>query len=220
MATIKSTHLLAFNKFPAARPHFLVLTQDGFKRQYEALDIDDITAALHVLSSFKTRQVLFFNCGVNSGCSRMHKHMQVFPAPDPEQFPLWPDLKESKPPFKYFVRRSHPNTGPPAAKAIAAAYQTLLRRAAEAVGHVGHVALEGEAALPHNLIMTRDWLVVVPRRAVSWEGAGSSAPGMLGMVWVHNEETVKLWLEKGPAKILSRVGFPADEVEARPPSEE
>jgi hypothetical protein len=33
-----------------------------------------------------------FNCDVDSGCSRLHKHMQILPDPDAEQFALWPDV--------------------------------------------------------------------------------------------------------------------------------
>jgi ATP adenylyltransferase len=217
VATVGSTHLLAFNKFPSARPHLLLLTQDGFKRQYAALDIDDIKAALQVLASLKTRRhLLFFNCGIDSGCSRMHKHMQVFPTPDPEQFPLWPDSKTSEPPFKAFICRFKPQAGPPPAEVLAGFYRELLRRAEKSVGHV---TLEGEAALPHNVIMTRDWLVVIPRQAASWDGAATSAPGMLGMVWLHNEETMNLWVNRGPVNVLRRLGFPAEDTDVREPIE-
>ncbi|KAK4122984.1 hypothetical protein N657DRAFT_597153 [Parathielavia appendiculata] len=205
-ATLGSTHLLALNKFPAARPHLLILTQDGFRRQHEALDMDDITAGSQAISSFKSRYLLLFNCGINSGCSRMHKHMHIFPAPDRDKFSLWLDSDEPRLPFKFFMNRFH--NGLPSAAEILDIYRALLRQAERAVGGA---AVEGGAAVPHNVIMDRNWLVVIPRRSPGWEGADTNAAGMLGMIWVHNEEKMKIWLKKGPANVLSRIGIPADE---------
>ncbi|KAK4098995.1 hypothetical protein N658DRAFT_498813 [Parathielavia hyrcaniae] len=214
VATLGAAHVLAFNKFPAARPHLLVLTQDGFRRQYEALNMDDFRAAVQVISSLatgtaKNRYLLLFNCGINSGCSRLHKHMHIFPAPDRGQFPLWLDSDEPRLPFRFFMHRFQ--SGLPSAHEIVDIYRALLRRAERAAGHS---VLEGEAAVPHNVIMDRNWLIVIPRRSPGWEGADTNAAGMLGMLWVHNEEKMKVWLEKGPANVLARIGVPADGMES------
>lgn len=88
IADLGNTHLVAFNKFSSARPHLSVLTEDGFTRQHEPLNLADINALHTVLTSLqknsKRRYLAIFNCGIDSGCSRLHKHMQVFPAgPDP-----------------------------------------------------------------------------------------------------------------------------------------
>jgi ATP adenylyltransferase len=210
VATLGSTHLLAINKFPAARPHLLILTQDGFRRQHEALDLDDLTAARQVLSSLESRHLLLFNCGIDSGCSRMHKHMQAFPAPKPEDFPLWPDeanAHQVKPTFKFFLHRFADGLPPP--DALLGIYRGLVRRAERAAGYV---VREGEenVAVAHNVIMDRSWLLVVPRRAAGWDGVDTNAAGMLGMVWVHSDEKMKLWMERGPGNVLARLGIPAD----------
>lgn len=207
---IGATHLLAVNKFPAARPHLLILTQDGFRRQHEALTRDDIAAARQVLAALTTRTLLLFNCGVESGCSRMHKHMHILPTPAPDQFRLWPDAADDPRvqaglPFRAFVHRF--DDGLPAVDAIHEIYCGLLRRAERAVGHA---AVDDGAALPHNVMMDRSWLVVVPRRAAGWNGADTNAAGMLGMVWVHSEDRMKVWLEHGPANVLGQLGVPGD----------
>jgi ATP adenylyltransferase len=200
-----STHLLAFNKFPAARPHCLILTQDGFRRQYEALDTDDLAAACQVMSSLETRHLLLFNCGIDSGCSRLHKHMHIFPAPSPDQFSLWPDFDEPHVPFKFFMHRFQ--NGLPRVGEILSIYEALLRQAGAAMGRA---AEEKDTAVPHNVVMDRNWLVVIPRRAAGWDGADTNAAGMLGMIWVHSEEKMNLWLGKGPANVLAQIGVPAD----------
>lgn len=206
VATLGPTHLLMVNKFPAARPHLLILTQDGFKRQYEALTPDDLSAGRLVLASLRSRHLLLFNCGISGGCSRLHKHMQVLPAPDPEMFVLWPDVEEPKPPFRFFRYRFGAGALPEPDE-LARIYRALLRRAERALGCR---VLLGEAAIPHNVVLDRRWMVVIPRRAAGWEGADANAAGMLGLMWLSSEEKVRLWMEKGPAAVLGRLGVPVE----------
>ena len=207
IADVGSTHLLAFNRFCAARPHLLLVTQDGFRRQHEELDSDDITALWQVLSSFKQKRYLaIFNCGIDAGCSRLHKHMQLFPAPAPDDFALWPDRGgDSTPPFQCFVHRFEDRF--PSVDTLTGIYQTLLRQAEKAVGRPAK--REGEA-IPHNVVLDRQWIMVAPRRTAGLNGAVANAAAMLGMVWVANDEMLKLWTELGPANVLAHVGIPAD----------
>ncbi|AEO68698.1 uncharacterized protein THITE_2118277 [Thermothielavioides terrestris NRRL 8126] len=205
VAVIGDSHLVAANKFPAARPHFLILTQDGFRRQHEPLDLQDLAAACQVLSALESRHLLLFNCGIDSGCSRMHKHMQVLPAPDPQAFALWPDEDAPVVPFRFFRRRFQ--DGLPTPDVLLGIYQGLVRQAGRAVnGATGR----GQEVVAHNVVMNRNWLVVIPRRAAGWAGAETNAAGMLGMVWVHSEEKMEAWLERGPANVLARIGIPSN----------
>lgn len=167
--------------------------------------MDDLSAARQVISSLGTRHLLLFNCGIEGGCSRMHKHMQAFPAPEPDKFALWPDAKDPQPPFKFFMHRFRGRVPQP--DELLAIYRALLRRAERALGHA---ALEGEPAVPHNVVMDRNWMVVVPRRSADWDGISTNAAGMLGMAWVSDEEKMRLWLERGPSNVLARLGVPAD----------
>ncbi|KAL2260902.1 hypothetical protein VTK26DRAFT_4955 [Humicola hyalothermophila] len=212
------------NKFPSARPHLLILTQDGFRRQHEALDLEDISAARHVMCSLEDnaaapastptttasfgRALMLFNCGIESGCSRMHKHLHVFPGPKSDTFRLWPDdaRAQARLPFKAFVHRFEGGTLP-AATAILGVYRDLLREAEQSVGAAPR---DGGPAIPHNAVMDRNWLVVVPRRAAKWNGVGANAAAMLGMVWAENNDKMDAWMRLGPANVLRHVGFPAD----------
>lgn len=129
--------------------------------------------------------------------------MQVFPAP--EGFPLWPDVEEQNLPFKLF-RHRFPD-GIPSAEELLKAYQGLLRRAERALGKTPG---EGEPAVPHNVVLDGKWIVVIPRRSATWDGIIANAAGMLGMVWVENEEKMNIWLERGPANVLTQLGVPTD----------
>ncbi|KAL1835982.1 hypothetical protein VTJ49DRAFT_5739 [Mycothermus thermophilus] len=218
----EATHLLAANKFPAARPHFLILTQDGWRRQHEALDAEDFAAARQALDSLtrrpslssscrRRRYLLFFNCGFDSGCSRVHKHMQVVPVDGDTEtdFPMWPDAEDPRTPFKFSMERFR--SGLPPVDELVKVYHRLLEEAERAVGwERGREGRHQDEALPHNLVLDERWMVVVPRRAPGWDGADTNAMGMLGMVWVHDEERMQRWVDKGPAEVLRRLGYPAE----------
>ncbi|KAK0616332.1 hypothetical protein B0T14DRAFT_434121 [Immersiella caudata] len=202
ITTLSNTHLLAFNKFSAARPHLLLLTADGYRRQHEALDLADFTALQTVLSQFtKARYLAIFNCGVNSGCSRLHKHMQVFRAP--EGFQLWPDEEEKGPtlPFRYFMARFDGLPGPEELERV---YKGLVRQAAEALGWDSQG--KGEEAAPHNVVLDGRWMVVVPRRRPGWNGADANAAAVLGMLWVPDEEKMRKWVSLGPGRVMAQLG--------------
>ncbi|KAK4443252.1 hypothetical protein QBC34DRAFT_443563 [Podospora aff. communis PSN243] len=212
ITALGTSHLLAFNKFSAARPHLLLLTADGYRRQHEALDLDDFTALHTVLSQFTSaRYLAIYNCGVNSGCSRLHKHMQVFRAPS--GFSLWPDEDgEAALPFRYVMARFEGGLLP-RPEELRRAYEGLLREAGEALGwDAAAQEQEGEEAPPHNVVLDGRWMVVVPRRAPGWNGADANAAAVLGMVWVSDEERMRRWVELGPGRVMAELGVP---VEAR-----
>ncbi|KAM7192415.1 ATP adenylyltransferase domain containing protein [Naviculisporaceae sp. PSN 640] len=239
-------HILAFNKFPAARPHFLILTANGYRRQFEPLDERDLWAMWTVMGKFngygnygtnggktKQRHISFFNCGLKSGCSRLHKHMQVFPilaehkteleeGEASEEFKLWPDIEdpefyEQVLPFTVAIARLNEENGYMTRTRLLETYQSLLK---EAEGYLGdslekQVYGDGhgecESAIPHNVLLDRNWMVVIPRRAAGWKGADCNAISMLGMNWVSSEEKIDQWARLGPAEVLKRVGVPVRE---------
>ncbi|KAK1964647.1 ATP adenylyltransferase [Colletotrichum sublineola] len=226
------THVLAFNKFSAYRPHLMLVTADGRRRQFEALDGADLGAAREVLTGLRRgsgrEYLVIFNCGKEGGCSRLHKHMQVIPAPD--AIPLWPDEVGPEeraggvpgPPFRYFVHRfagplngggGGDETGElPSADELVGVYRQMLRQAAAMVpGREGAVEEDGDGngrgvEVPHNVVLGERWMVVIPRVTDGVDGAGVNAAGMLGVVWAAGAETVDKWKRLGPRRVLGEVG--------------
>lgn len=151
-----------------------------------------------------------FNGGKAAGCSRTHKHMQLFYKPD---FPLFPDrtaeLKEKDVPFRYFFRRLDGLTdaGP---MRLVAIYKELLHGCASALEAVRAESREAgsETSIPHNVVMTTDWMILIPRRKAKIGRAAVNAAGMMGLVWVEDDDQLKEWKERGPAAVLSEVGVP------------
>uniref|UniRef100_A0A8H7K9X0 Ap4A phosphorylase 1/2 N-terminal domain-containing protein n=1 Tax=Bionectria ochroleuca TaxID=29856 RepID=A0A8H7K9X0_BIOOC len=62
--SLNGTHELTLNMFSSYRPHLLMLTNDGYRRQWEPLDIDDFRAATQFLSNMDQDYLVFYNCKV------------------------------------------------------------------------------------------------------------------------------------------------------------
>ena len=132
----------------------------------------------------------------------MHKHMQLFPRP--LDFVLFPDRpldENNKIPYLYelFRHSSNPyevsNT-----ESVFNAYESDLER----VRALGGIARREHIA--HNLVMIREWTMVIPRRTASIDGLGANAAAMIGLVWAANERELDQWAAIGPYNALSQFG--------------
>ncbi|KAK0665492.1 putative 5',5'''-P-1,P-4-tetraphosphate phosphorylase [Cercophora samala] len=224
-------HHMIFNKFCAARPHYLLLTRDGHRRQHESLNVDDFGTLCGVLAALNKdheakkpearRYFGMFNCGIDGGCSRLHKHMQVLAVPEEPDSGLWPDSASKYEnqqciPFKYYKHdidgRVDESERRKTAWAKYLEFVSDTRRALKKAGHVPNApsGVDVTQIVPHNIILTREWLLVVPRTQAGINGADANAAGYLGMVWVSDEERVKKWIDQGPPEVLTRLGLPND----------
>ncbi|KAG9185658.1 sulfate adenylyltransferase (ADP) / ATP adenylyltransferase [Alternaria panax] len=200
---VNGTHDLALNLFCVDRPQLLMTTLDSYKRQHEALDVNDFTVMLEVLRKFPNIYVIF-NCGERGGCSRIHKHLQGLKGPPHAFNYIMSSLSEAskKVPYQFFVyefSRGFKNTS---ASTVLDAYNMLLAQCRSLVG------TDGEDTPPHNVVMWAERLVVIPRRTGTTEGASANAGGMLGSVWVSGQEHVDKWSKVGYANVLRELGVP------------
>ena len=72
-------------------------------------------------------------------------------------------------------------------------------------------ALPPEGSLqsgPYNLLLTRRWMLLVPRSQEFVVGASVNALGFAGALLVRDEEQKRRLLEIGPLESLARVGYP------------
>ncbi|KAF5600843.1 ATP adenylyltransferase II [Fusarium pseudoanthophilum] len=210
-----STHFLVANKFCFSRPHLMMLTRDGYCRQYEPLNHSDFEAAWGNLASLNNATadyVVFFNCGKDGGCSRLHKHVQLMPLPASGfvvDFLNSDSTKEPKVPFEWFYHRFQ-DSATAAAKGTEI-YLHLLQQATEAwKASTGKDIPDGQAC-PHNVAFTSRWIVVIPRRkaAVNKE-AGVNSLGMLGVIAVATEKEIENWVKLGLTKSLRELGVPTN----------
>ena len=192
----------------------MLVTFDGYQRQYEGLGLNDIKSAWFLLSALDTDYVAFYNCGQDGGCSRLHKHLQLMPTP-PKLFASFLDSKDGQPPrvpFEWFYRRLDPHGSTP--QRLLEIYDHLLEQAtnkgrgpSESFG-----TTPPNAACPHNFILTKRWMVVLPRqRAAINKQAGVNAIGMLGYIVVATKEEIDNWIRLGPTKSLRELGVARQE---------
>lgn len=59
----------------------------------------------------------------------------------------------------------------------------------------------------YNFLMARDWLMMIPRTNASCNGVGVNALGMLGILWLANDEQLQTWSAAGFDDILVHVGL-------------
>ncbi|KAI9172259.1 putative J domain-containing protein [Paramyrothecium foliicola] len=199
------THLLTFNMFCPYRPHFMLLTTDGFRRQWEALDIDDFRAVHALLTSLKSEHLIFYNCKEEAACSRSHKHMQAVPR---ESFDPRRNLGDgSNVPFHFYSSNHGPEL--PTPEELLETYRSFLRDAQQLLGQP--LTRPGEAPA-HSLILDQTGMILIPRRSPGIGDMGANACGMLGMLWMSSEKRMQGWLTVGPRKILAAAGVPRDEM--------
>lgn len=210
---VSSTHFLIANKFCYARPHLMLVTCNGHLRQYEPLDETDLEAVRAILTSMSQDYIAFFNCGQDGGCSRLHKHMQLIPKP-PHSFADFLDAenddgKAANVPFYWFYQRLDAENDN--AAELAKIYKKLLTQAtAVGQGLAEHAdTAPSGAACPHNVILSRRWMIVIPRhRAGINKEAGANALGMLGVIAVATRSEIGNWVRLGLTESLRELGVP------------
>lgn len=203
------THTLMLNKFPVYRPALLLVTKE-YRPQYSALDANDVRASWDLLSELKSdssrtsestapQWLAFYNCGAEAGSSQGHKHVQVMPLPDSTEIGFEPfpsaassitEIAESiySVPFAHFALKLPSGCG---FEEVVNAHVRLLTRMREFVTHKGWKMREAGCEAPHNVLLTRGWICIVPRRhsgAERW--AMANALGMLGVIWITDDSQI------------------------------
>ncbi|KAJ5232059.1 hypothetical protein N7468_005015 [Penicillium chermesinum] len=214
ITTVNGTHLLTMNKFPVFRPMLLLLTVDSYRRQHEPLARADLDAGWSVIDALRAEHYVFYNCTFRAGASRQHKHLQIVPAPGASEeyaagYRFFPDYEgvgpgaEWRAPFTYFLVRWEGARLD--ADFLLEKYLGLLQKARVALG----VAVE-EQEIPHNFVLTKRWMMVIPRRAKVSHGLTANSAGMLGSMYIISQEQLDAWKEAGPTNVLAGLGI-ADE---------
>jgi ATP adenylyltransferase len=219
VADISGTHLALLNKFNVIDHHLLIVTRD-FQRQDLLLDLADFEALMACMAEFDG--IGFYNSAPEAGASQPHKHMQIVPLPLGDAGPSVPiepllALAANGPqtqhipglPFRHAFARLALDRAPPRELAMIAldCYRALLDAA-----HVGTTGSDdGQARTqPYNLLVTRHWMLVVPRSAERVEGVSVNALGFAGSLFVRDAAHLEIVERLGPMSVLQRVSLPVD----------
>ncbi len=231
VAALPPDHVLLFNKFNVIDRHLLIVTR-AFEDQETLLTPADWAALWCCLDD--VGGLGFYNGGQAAGASQPHKHLQLVPLPlaaEGPALPLAPLLAEALPAegpgriaafaFRHALARLDPRLrGAAAAARAAACYRALLAEIgiggdaapSGAPGGAPDAAPGGSAAgvparqtAPYNLLVTREWMLIVARRQDALAGISVNALGFAGSLFVRNDADARRIETIGPLNLLAAV---------------
>lgn len=211
VADISDTHLCILNKFNVVDYHLLIITR-AFEEQESYLNLADFATLWACQRQFDS--LAFYNAGKLAGASQPHKHLQLVPlplAPNGINLPIASALTSVKfegkvgaiPQFLFphaFISLdlSQSNSIIEAAQIAIESYHTLLTA----------VGLSGDSQCPsgaYNLLVTRQWMLLIPRFQESFATISVNALGFAGALLVRNKQQLATLKELGPLAVLQQV---------------
>jgi ATP adenylyltransferase len=186
---LSPTHVCLLNKYPVLARHALIVTR-AFDAQTALLNEADFAAVLPLLHA--AAGLVFYNSAPEAGASQPHKHLQWVPTPldgGPGSVPLEAAIRGGRLPLKHAV-----GALPAEAAQAVAAYRALLDQL-------------GAVQLPYNLLVTRDWMLVVPRRTERFGKISLNALAFAGSLFLKNEAELALLKRGGPMSALRAVAL-------------
>ena len=215
VADISDTHVCLLNKYNVVDHHILMVTR-VFQEQESFLTLSDVEALLVCLAEFDG--LVFYNAGEIAGASQRHKHLQMVPLPftaDMPHVPIEPLLPAARFErelgvvpgfhFEHVLARMHdqwiafPGKG---ASELLQQYLQMLQKVGLAGGGAGENPLSPR---PYNLLVTRQWMLLVPRSAECFKDISVNAMGFAGGLLVKNQRQLTVLKTFGPMTALQQV---------------
>lgn len=199
---VEPRHRCLLNKFNVVKDHLLIVTRE-FEPQSDLLNLGDFQALAHCMAQMPA--LGFFNGGAIAGASQQHKHLQLVPLPMApfESVPFGSLLKElnSDQPqrlkslaFRHAVIGLTPQAtdgSEGGAKIFDQAYQVLR-------------ALAGlRTNDPYNLLVTGEWMLLVPRTAEKWQHISFNALAFCGAILVKDPQQAESLKRAGLMRVLA-----------------
>jgi len=211
VADLSETHLCLLNKYNVLEHHLLIVTR-SFEEQESLLTLADFEALW--LCMAEREGLGFYNAGTAAGASQPHKHLQLVSVPigvGPLRTPVDPLIASARfdgplgeveaLPFRHSVARLGESSSPGSrgdAGAALALYRSMLDR----------VGIDAEAPLPYNLLVTWDWMFLLPRTRGFFHGIEVNALGFAGTLLARNQRQLAFVKREGPMTLLRNVAFP------------
>jgi ATP adenylyltransferase/5',5'''-P-1,P-4-tetraphosphate phosphorylase II len=170
-------HYVFVNIGQVVRGHVVVSSANPKAIQGDDLDMSDCHALAQVVTGFDQRGLAYYNAGIESGCSQMHKHMQFAPVLNNPFFKVM--RAGERLPWRYFKAELADITP----NEIRKAYEDLKSR----MRHNGS----------YNVLLGKGTLALVPRRRANhtW-GISINSLGVAGhfFIWEHSSKNIETWL--------------------------
>jgi ATP adenylyltransferase len=206
VADVSDAYVCLLNRFPVL-PYHALLTTRAFEEQDAPLDARDFEAWWACLAE---RDALgFFNSTSEAGGSERHRHLQLVP-------PLVAGAAVAPVDAVLEAARFDGPVGCaplPFLHAVARVSRLAELSIAEAADALAALAREMARAFgcdrpgrPYNLLLSRDWMLFVPRAREKWEGISVNALGFAGTLLVRDREALERVRAAGPLAVLREVG--------------
>lgn len=219
VSNIGDSHKCLLNKYNVLDQHLLLVTQQ-FELQAEVLNQADFNALYDCLSVAPA--LAFYNGGKTAGASQQHKHIQLIKAPEPiDQLigfnPQLKALNDEVPreletlPFRHaalalpsglFDKEKSDDERYDAGIQLKHLYDRLrMTLGLDCFSDSQH----SEQLPPYNLLLTQDWMLVVPRSKESYAGISLNALAFSGSILVKDETQAQQIKQAGLGNILKSV---------------
>jgi ATP adenylyltransferase len=214
VADLLPSHLVLLNKYNVADHHVLIVTRE-FEDQETWLNLQDFVALGICLKEFSS--LGFYNGGQIAGASQPHKHLQLVPlplTPEPPNIPIalaiasatFNNSVGTTPMFPFhhaiapldFYNYTDPQQ---VGQVLHNQYITLLT-------HLGFDTRGERQSAPYNLLVTRDWMLIVPRSQEKADTIGINALGFAGTLFVRSSDLLNQLKAIGPMTLLRQVAIP------------
>lgn len=212
---------IVYNKFPVVPRHIMLLTK-AFKSQTTPLSPDELTGTYAILKKLaedkNDKWFAFYNCGEESGASQPHKHIQFMTLPKGfssycEKIALKseafiPDtkrepLQDGNLPFAHYIARLPNNIEELESDDLIMYFSSLLQRALTTLrdNEVPHIS--------YNVIMTLEYMMIVPRSNGTFNGLGVNSCGMVGLFLFKSREILDMIKNAGLEKVFEHCCLPS-----------
>jgi ATP adenylyltransferase len=215
---VSPTHYCVLNKFNVVEHHLLIVTRE-FEHQESLLTEADFAALWSCMAEYEG--LGFYNAGTVAGASQPHKHLQLVPLPFTPGGPPTPiePLIEAAPlhgrpapvpglPFPHLVERYEDHAGREAQLDAARTYATYIKML-RALGNLPPNCIPaGFRPAPYNLLVSRRWIMLVPRARERFGSISINALGFAGALLARDEEELAHIERQGPLAVLRAAAAP------------
>ncbi len=211
VTNLSDTHLCLLNKYNVVDHHLLIITR-VFEEQESWLNLNDFAALGKCLSEIDG--LGFYNSGSVAGASQRHKHLQLVPfplSPEGERVPIESIVKLANfqgeigliPSFRFShaltkIKLNTEQNPLQNALIMLETYHKLLEA-------INLPLSQDKPGGDYNLLITREWMMIVKRSQASYESISVNSLGFAGALLVKNQEQMKRLKELGPLTILANV---------------
>jgi len=203
------------NKFNVIDHHLLLVTR-RYHDQDCLLNRADFEALSVCMAEFNA--LGFYNGGRVAGASQRHKHLQMIPLPmvrGGPALPVAPLIDSQDYPseitrlptlaFPHAIARLHLTGREDPVRAGAQTHELYLGLlAALEIAPLSHSG-ELRHSAPYNLLITREWMLLVPRVREHFGSISVNALGFAGSFFVRSEQEKEQIRQAGPWTVLQKV---------------